>query len=97
MVRTKFNILKEDDRYKKEPLSDIAICFSCGWEGNVSECQIVNGGCWESGYYDINFCPNCGKEIDEYDMSKERVKEWMEWCNKKDIKHMFNDNLFKIE
>lgn len=71
-----------------EPKVDIAICSECGWRGSVNDCIKGQDGDWESGYYEVDFCPKCaeGGCVDDYDMTPERAKEWEKWCNKKDFK-----------
>ena len=73
--------------HNPEPKVDIAICSECGWRGSVDDCIKGQDGDWESGYYEVDFCPKCedGGCIDNYDMTPERTKEWEEWRNKKDL------------
>jgi hypothetical protein len=105
MVGTRFKSLENLLRYTedREPISNIACCFSCGWKGSVSDCDLDQEGDWESGYYDIHFCPRCGECIDEYEMTEERAEEWIEWnqrrVRKRKIsrKQIFKNDLFIIE
>jgi hypothetical protein len=86
------------DNKDKEPLTDIALCYDCQWKGNVSDCELGRDGDWESGYYDIHYCPNCGMTIDDYEMSEGRNWEWVRWDRRQRIrKHTFDDKLFVIE
>jgi len=72
---------KEKEIGNVEPFPDIAICSVCGWRGNVSKCEKGQDGDRESGYYPIHLCPKCddGGCIDDYDMSKEKAREWKKW------------------
>lgn len=67
-----------------EPKPNLAMCSECGWEGPIEECGTETEGDWECGYYDVHLCPKCedGGCIDDYTMSRDRAKEWVEWCKK---------------
>jgi len=43
---------------------------------------VKNEGDWESGYYDVHICPNCGEIIDEYDMSPDCMARYDKWYEK---------------
>ncbi|MCK9435333.1 MAG: hypothetical protein M0R32_11130 [Candidatus Cloacimonetes bacterium] len=66
---------------EKMPSADIAICSACGWKGPSAECETEQEGDFEYGYYDVHLCPKCedGGLIEDYEMSKERIKEYEAW------------------
>jgi hypothetical protein len=53
----------------KEPSPDLVHCNECGWNGLVSDCDYDEEGDWETGYYFINLCPDCGSGDVEYNMT----------------------------
>ena len=67
-----------------QPKADIAYCQECGWEGSPNDCLKGEEGDWESGYYEIDFCPICedGGAID-YTMTEQRAKAWEQWFKDK--------------
>ena len=70
-----------------EPPADIAICSTCGWQGDASKCKTEQDGTWEEGYYDVHLCPKCedGGCVDDYTMSDEQHKRWQEWAKRKGV------------
>jgi hypothetical protein len=80
----KIDIFKLVDDVKNRPNGDIAVCSECGWRGPISECNVVQDGDWESGYYEVHECPVCmdGGCIDDYDYSPEQAKKLDAWFNK---------------
>ena len=73
-----FKITRSEPDFGPSP--DLAYCDEddCDWQGLVSECKKEIEGDWETGYYEIDVCPECGGPV-EYDMSEARAKEWEAW------------------
>ena len=66
------------------PSPDIACCSSCGKEFDIADCPTESEGDWETGYYDVQVCPECpdGGCIDDYNMSSARADEYNEYMKK---------------
>jgi len=69
-----------------EPRPDIGYCENCGFKADLSKFDTGEEGDWETGYYKIDFCPNCDDSEVSYDFSPERMKLWEEWNDKQSRK-----------
>lgn len=69
------------DQEDPEPGPDVGICSACGWRGSVDECEKGQDGDWETGYHEIDMCPECedGGCVDDYSYSAEQIKKISSW------------------
>lgn len=75
-----------------EPLPDLGYCSGCGNWFEVSELKTGWEGDVESGYHEIDLCPECldGGCVDNYSMTDERRDEWLAWA-KRNLKSKLKD------
>lgn len=63
---------------------DMAKCEDCEWRGKISKCETVRDGDYESGYFSVDTCPECGACVEYYDSLILKIKRWLfrNFCSK---------------